>query len=195
MPEIAQSFKQVSPAPPLPLSHTVGQLHFGESFGQIMTCPICSWSPNNNQYRFVHETSFWRVVLAPNQCLLGRCILHLKRHAGDVAETTPAEVLDWLSLVAVMEKALRLAFGATMFNWSCYMNLSYRETPPNPHIHWWVVPRYEHPVKIGAAEFDDPRFGNPYDHGDWRDVSEETRAEIVLRLSQAISSQPQPNTA
>lgn len=44
-----------------------------------MTCPICTWSPDNQDYRFLYETKFWRVVLAPNQCLVGRCVVHLKR--------------------------------------------------------------------------------------------------------------------
>ena len=50
-----------------------------------MICPICAWSADNTEYRFLYETEFWRVVLAPNQALVGRCVLHLKRHAGDLA--------------------------------------------------------------------------------------------------------------
>ena len=93
-----------------------------------MTCPICSWSPDNQDYLLVCETTFWRVVLAPNQCLVGRSIIHLKRHCGDLADIKPAELLEWLEIVTIMETALRRAFDATMFNWSCYMNLSYRDS-------------------------------------------------------------------
>jgi len=95
-------------------------------------------------------------------------------------------MLDWLNVVKIMEAALRKAFDATMFNWSCYMNLSYREDLPDPHVHWWVVPRYNHPVKMGTLIFEDPRFGSPYDHAMWLDVSREVRQQIAERLQQAI---------
>ncbi len=152
-----------------------------------MTCPICSWSPYTSDYPLVYDTSFWRVVLAPNQCLIGRCIAHLKRHCGDVAETSRDELLDWLETVTIIETALRKAFGATMFNLSCYMNLSYQESPPDPHIHWWIVPRYDHPVRMGSTTFEDPRFGNPYDYSMQLDVSQGVRQQIVEQLRQAIT--------
>jgi diadenosine tetraphosphate (Ap4A) HIT family hydrolase len=151
-----------------------------------MICPICSWSPGIPDYPLVYDSTYWRVVLAPNQCLLGRCIAQLKRHCGDVAETTPDELLDWLQIVVIMEKALRKSFDATMFNLSCYMNLSYQDSPPNPHIHWWIVPRYDHPVRIGTVTFEDPRFGNPYDFSKRLDVSKRIRLQIVEQLQRGI---------
>lgn len=150
-------------------------------------CPICSWSHDIPDYPLVYETHFWRVVLAPNQCLVGRCIIHLKRHCGDVAETSRDELLDWLKTVATMETALRKAFDATMFNLSCYMNLSYQASPPNPHIHWWLVPRYDHPVRVGSTAFKDSRFGSPYDHSMWLDISQGIRQQILAELRQAIT--------
>jgi len=152
-----------------------------------MACPICAWTPDNPDYLLVHETALWRVVLAPNQCLIGRCVVHLKRHCGDLAEITPDEILDWLTIVKTMEAALRKAFDATLFNWSCYMNLSYREATPDPHVHWWVVPRYNHAVELGALTFEDPRFGSPYDHAMRLDVAGDVRRQIVERLQQAIT--------
>ena len=152
-----------------------------------MICPICSWSPDNQEYLLVYETLFWRVVLAPNQCLVGRCVVHLKRHCGDIAKIELDELLDWLGIVKTMEIALRNAFGATMFNWACYMNLSYREQPPNPHVHWWVVPRYRHPVKVGVMMFKDQHFGSPYDHSERLDVSKEMRWQIVEQLREAVA--------
>jgi diadenosine tetraphosphate (Ap4A) HIT family hydrolase len=105
-----------------------------------------------------------------------------------VAEISPAEILDWLNLVAVMETALRRAFDATMFNWSCYMNLAYRENPPDPHVHWWVIPRYNHPVKVSTRVFEDPQFGSPYDHSLWLDIPKGVHQQIAERLQQAIST-------
>jgi len=152
-----------------------------------MECPICAWSSENLEYRFVYETRLWRVVLAPNQSLVGRCVINLKRHSGDLAELTREEILDWLALVKNHETALQSAFGATMFNWSCYMNHAYRERQPNPHIHWWAVPRYNHVVTIKDMIFEDPHFGNPYDHGRWLDVPKEVHQAIAEQIRNAIS--------
>lgn len=153
-----------------------------------MACPICNWSPSTPDYRFVYETSLWRVVLAPNQCLVGRCVVHLKRHVGDLADLTQVELIEWLTVVNILEAALRGAFEATMFNWSCYMNHSYQKSVPDPHIHWWAVPRYNHPVRIGEWIFEDPDFGNPYDHYRWVDVPKEIHQQIAELIQHAITS-------
>jgi len=147
-----------------------------------VSCPICSWSSDNADYLFIAETQYWRICLAPNQSLLGRCIIPLKRHVGDLAELTGDELCDFLSVVKRLEEALRIAFTATMFNWSCYMNHSYLQKPPNPHVHWWVVPRYEHSVIFGERIFKDSHFGNPYDHNLWLDLPKNVREEIVGKI-------------
>ena len=152
-----------------------------------MNCLICSWSSDDPVYLLLYETKYWRVVLAPNQRLVGRCVLNLKRHCGDVAETTPEELLEWLSIVNVLEKALRFAFDATMFNLSCYMNHSYRAVPPEPHIHWWAVPRYNHPVRIHDWVFEDTEFGHPYDHSNVVEVPRELHHQIGDQIKQAIA--------
>ena len=147
-----------------------------------MNCPICSWTPDNPDYLLLSQTEFWRICLAPNQSLLGRCVIHLKRHCGDLADLTQDELLEFLNVVKSVEGSTRLAFGATMFNWSCYMNHAYRENPPNPHIHWWAVPRYDHKVEFGGLAFEDPHFGNPYDHYRWLEVQKELRIAIVNKI-------------
>lgn len=124
--------------------------------------------------------------MAPNQCLVGRCIVCLKRHCGDIAEITSEELLDWWHITGRVENALRKAFHATMFNWSCYMNLSYRGEQPDPHIHWWAVPRYNHSVLVDAIKFEDPDFGNPYDHARYLEVPKEVRKGIVEQIQKGL---------
>jgi len=155
---------------------------------QLMACPICAWSPDSPVYSLLYETDTWRVVLAPNQALVGRCILHLKRHCGDLAELTADEVLDWLAVVKIMENALRTAFDATLFNVSRYMNHAYRENPPDPHIHWWLVPRYNHKVELQGWSFEDPEFGNPYRHDLSLEVPESLHGEIGARIRLALQN-------
>lgn len=147
-----------------------------------MNCPICSWSLNNEDYLFINETQYWRICLAPNQCLLGRCVIHLKRHVGDLANLTKAEWDDFLNVVQRIEKSLRSAFDTTMFNWSCYMNHAFREDRPNPHVHCWAVPRYAHAVRFGERAFEDPHFGEPYDHSRWLNLPKHLRVEIANKI-------------
>lgn len=151
-------------------------------------CPICSWSPDDPKYLLVSESNYWRIILAPNQSLPGRCVLHLKRHCNDLADITADELLDWLALVKLLESALKIAFDATLSNWSCYMNESYREDSPDPHVHWWAVPRYNHLVRIDSWIFEDPHFGRPYDHQRWVEVPPEIHLQIARRIQQAIEN-------
>jgi diadenosine tetraphosphate (Ap4A) HIT family hydrolase len=152
-----------------------------------MNCPICSWSPSDSNYLLIFETKYWRIVLAPNQCLVGRCIVDLKRHCGDIADINVEELLDWWSITGKVETALRKAFNATMFNWSCYMNLSYCEEQPKPHVHWWAVPRYNHTVIVNELIFEDPDFGKPYDQTRRIDIPKEVRVSIVERIQKVLS--------
>jgi len=152
-----------------------------------MSCPICAWSPENRDYLLIHETGSWRICLAPNQSLIGRCVIHLKRHAGGLADLTEDEWGDFLNVVRRLESALRFAFNAAMFNWSSYMNHAYRENPPDPHVHWWAVPRYARALRFGGRTFEDPHFGNPYDHSRWLDLPETLRAEIAGKIRETYA--------
>jgi hypothetical protein len=69
-----------------------------------------------------------------------------------------------------------------MFNWSCYMSHAYREHPASPHVHWWAVPRCARPVEFAGRTYDDPHFGNPYDHERWFDAPLELRRRMVAAI-------------
>jgi diadenosine tetraphosphate (Ap4A) HIT family hydrolase len=106
-----------------------------------------------------------------DQTYLGRSVVVLKReNCGDLAELTKEEMLDFLELVGRLENAFRKAFNATMFNWSCLMNLAYQNVPPDPHVHWHFRPRYDHTVTFFGLDFIDPNFGKHYDLSTDRDI-------------------------
>ena len=153
-----------------------------------MNCLICSWSPDNQDYLLLFETQYWRICLAPNQSLLGTCVIYLKRHAGDLVDLNESELLEFLSVVKKVEASMRSAFGAAMFNWSCYMNHSYRESSPNPHVHWWAVPRYNQEIEFGGLTFEDPHFGNPYDHYRLLELEKELRMAIADKIKSHLES-------
>jgi diadenosine tetraphosphate (Ap4A) HIT family hydrolase len=147
-----------------------------------MTCEICSASREDLAYVLIGESEFWTIKLAPNQSLLGRCVVAAKRHVGDLADLTAEEIIDFLEVVRRLESALRRSFAPTMFNWSCYMNVAYRTSPPDPHVHWWLVPRYQQEVEIQGVTFEDPHFGHPYDHYRWQEVSPETKNHLAREI-------------
>ena len=151
-----------------------------------MTCHICSWESGNSDFRFIRQTNYWRVVLASNQALLGRCVVHLLRHEPRLSGLTSEEHSDWFSLVKSFETALHSVFNPTLFNWSCYMNHAYRENLPNPHVHWWVVPRYSHPIEFLDMQFEDPDFGNPYAHSRHIELSEDQYKDISGMITEAL---------
>lgn len=136
----------------------------------------------------VVETEFWRVYLAENQTYLGYCVISLKRRdCPNLADVTNEEMLDFLQLVKKLEDGLRKAFDATMFNWSCLMNLSYQNTPPDPHVHWHFRPRYNHEVQFAGTTFTDTLFGQHYE---WppteRLLDGGTRDAVVKRIQECI---------
>lgn len=107
----------------------------------------------------VCETKYWVVTLADDQKLLGQCYVSLKRHCESLSEMKATEWEDLIKVIRKMESSLRKCFGATMFNWTCFMNDAYRTRPPHPHVHWHVRPRYDHRVSFGGITFHDRDFG------------------------------------
>jgi diadenosine tetraphosphate (Ap4A) HIT family hydrolase len=125
-----------------------------------MSCAFCKKS--NNDIDFLLENKSWIATLADEQSYLGRSIVVLKRHAGDLAELTSEEWVDFQDMIMKLELAFRKAFNATMFNWTCLVNNSYREKPYDPHLHWHLRPRYDHEVNFDGITFTDPEFGKHY---------------------------------
>ncbi len=112
----------------------------------------------------------------------------LKRPCGDLADLTDEEFIDFKNVVQRLESAARQAFTATMFNWSCLMNLAYRKKPSNPQVHWHFRPRYDHIVTVDGKEFQDPNFGSHYlqDEGDEIAPSEKILQEIAVILKRYV---------
>jgi len=127
-----------------------------------------------------YESTYWYVVLVPDQTYLGRSVVSLKRRdCGDLADLTTAELSDFLQLVKKLENAFRLALGATMFNWSCLMNLAYRNSPPEPHVHWHFRPRYDKAINFARLQFIDPNFGSHYQLGTEKIITDDVREKII----------------
>lgn len=149
-----------------------------------MECEYCKKS--NKDTDFVYETKYWSVFLAPKQGYLGRCVIVLKRHCGDLAELDDEEWLDFKEVVKRLESALKKSFNATMFNWTCLMNNAYQNNPPNPHVHWHFRPRYNHKVEFEGITFEDPDFRYHYDRTRDQKISDEIKRKIIEKIKENL---------
>lgn len=113
----------------------------------------------------IRTTLYWDARLNPNQKYLGRCAVVLKRPCASLSEVTQEEMSDFLQLIKKLEALVKETFGATMFNWACSMNHAHQVNPPNPQVHWHMIPRYIRPVEFRGKTFRDEHFG-------YRSVSE-----------------------
>lgn len=125
-----------------------------------MSCDICKFVIESDNP--IIETKYWIVLLADEQAYLGRSYVTLKRHCGDLVDLEKEEWSELLDLIRKLEAAVRSAFKPALFNWNCLMNLAYQNDPPNPHIHWHFIPRYNYKVKLNGITFNDPEFGHHY---------------------------------
>lgn len=147
-----------------------------------MKCEMCDFSKEIQHKIF--ETTYWVVNISNNQGYLGRSVVILKRHAGDLIELKPAEWKDLMKLIKKMEAALRKSFGATMFNWTCLMNNAYKKNPPNPHVHLHFIPRYNHKVKFGDIMFEDPEFAHFFNRERKISVSADVEQQIISKIKE-----------
>ena len=84
----------------------------------------------------------------------------LNRHEEDFSGLTSDEWLEFGDLVFKLEYAIKQCFDVTMSNWGSLMNASYLEVPPDPHVHWHYIPRYDHSVEFEGLLFEDPFLWN-----------------------------------
>ena len=128
---------------------------------------------------FLFETKHWKVYLNPDQYYLGRSVVVAKRDVGSLSDLTKDEWLDFTELIKKIEATYKKSFGATMFNWTCLMNNAYKNDPPNPHVHWHLLPRYKKAVTFKGIDFGDNEFGSHYARKIDRAVPDEVFSEIV----------------
>ena len=141
----------------------------------------CYNKPMNTQ---ILETNHWNMILSRDQRYFGRCVVLLKRPCGTMAEVTPDEMVDLLILIKKYETVFKKEYGAVMFNYSCLMNDAYKNTPPDPQVHWHFRPRYDKPVVFEGVEFLDEQFGHHYERKPERSVDADLEEKIVAELKE-----------
>jgi len=152
-------------------------------------CDACSFLSNPTPETQILDTQYWSVgVDGKNHAYLGRAYVTLKEHKPSLSSLSQQEWEDFQDIVKKLEKAYKNAFGAEPLNWGCFMNHAFRSEPFNPHVHWHIYPRYKTTQVIDGITFDDPLFGNFYDHTADRSVSGEIVKEIASRLRQQLAN-------
>ncbi|HSX01897.1 MAG TPA: HIT family protein [Candidatus Saccharimonadia bacterium] len=143
-------------------------------------CQVCDVIQDDP--RRLLTTEHWLISLAVDQGYLGRAWVTLRQHKGDLAELAPVEWTELHEVIRRYEAAVRAAFGAQLFNWSCLMNDAFKATHPAPHVHWHVRPRYDRPVQVEGVEFADPNFAHHYDRQYIRPVDEAMQQAIMRQI-------------
>ena len=132
------------------------------------------------------STKYWDVALNEDQAYLGRGILVLKRNCGDLAKLTKEEIIELFEIIKKLEKAIKKAFKAEMFNWTCLMNDAYKQTPPKPQVHLHLRPRYRKDVTFEGKVFKDPEFAHHYNKERKDIVSEILLNKIAEKIKQNL---------
>ncbi|BDZ71344.1 HIT family protein [Methanobacterium petrolearium] len=144
-------------------------------------CPYCEKLTDYNFGDPIIQTHHWIVFLAPNQSNLATCVVALKRDKKTLSGLKNEEWEDFVQLLERMEKSVKIAFDATLFNWGCLMNTFYMEDTLEPHLHWHFIPRYNHPVEFAGHTFEDPHFGYMRPRPP-KEISEDVRNQIADKI-------------
>ena len=148
-------------------------------------CPYCEKLIDYNFGDPLIQTDHWIVFLAPNQSNLATCVVALKRDKKTLSGLKGEEWEDFIQLLERMEKAVKTAFNATLFNWGCLMNTFYLENTLEPHLHWHFIPRYNHHVEFAGHKFEDPHFGYMRPRPP-KEISEDVRNMIADKIREFL---------
>lgn len=143
-------------------------------------CEICKLL--DNPAHVLLMTPNWRVSISNNQAYLGRAYITLRNHKETHGELSVKEWREFQEIVTKLENAYRQAFHAAPINWCSFMDHAYRMDPPVPHVHWHVFPRYKVAPQIDGVTFDDPLYGDLFDHKAEQVVSDELAETIIQKL-------------
>jgi len=140
-----------------------------------MKCFLCE----NNENLLIKKYKYWTVIIHPNQCYLGRCMIKLNRHIVDLFDITEGERNELFKIMRKLRAAIKDLFKPDLFNYASLGN-----TVPHLHIHF--VPRYKDKRVFENIEFKDGNWGRNFSpHGEQKlpsPVLDKLREEIKRKL-------------
>lgn len=124
-------------------------------------CEFCNLTEEDKKW-LLFENTDWMVFLSDKQDYIGRLFVLAKEHIPSLSDLT---INQWISLKNIInscERMIKDELNATMINWTCLMNDTYKSYHPQPHLHFHVRPRYKHPISILDHTYLDDEFGHHY---------------------------------
>ena len=129
---------------------------------------------------FIRDYNKWKVVLHPNQCYLGRCLIIAKRHVEDLFEINDQEEKELFEVVRKLKGALEEVFNPNLLNYASLGNKV-------PHLHLHVIPRYERSVEYCGIVFSDKKWGsNPYPYEKDFSIPEKIYDQIISGIKSKL---------
>ncbi|MFC0471323.1 HIT family protein [Halalkalibacter kiskunsagensis] len=89
------------------------------------------------------------LYLNKDQTHKGRCIIAFHEHKNELFELDDSNLQLFMDDVANAAEALKAVFGANKINYAIYGDLV-------PHLHFHLVPKYEHDKEWGEAFTNNP---------------------------------------
>ena len=96
----------------------------------------------------LHEFEHWLVLVRPQQATLGSLVLAAKSEATAFANLEAAAFSELGPVIAAIERALSIEFGAEKMNYLMLMMA-------DPHVHFHVIPRYSQTKELAGQSIDD----------------------------------------
>ena len=149
----------------------------------IEDCGICKRIEQIKQgrhERLVAELGSGYAVLLDNQAHQGITLFLSKVCARELHELEPPFRAAFLEDMTTVARAVESAFGAAKMNYELLGN-------SEPHLHWWLVPRYadepnpRFPIWSNAAFIDAYNNAMPDDPAQVRDSIERLRVALDTR--------------
>lgn len=120
--------------------------------GNTSCCDI--WQKFGYPDGAVLHTEHWRVVIRPKQVTLGALVLISTRHVEGVSALRPEEAADLPAAAKALETCLGAAFAPDKINYLALMMV-------DRHLHFHVLPRYQHHRTAHGYAFHDRAWGGP----------------------------------
>ena len=103
----------------------------------------------------------------------GQCIISCDKQS--LSDLTSEYWIELGIIEKELERVCKKVFGATMFNFCCLMNNSYKDNEI-PHVHFQYIPRYKGKKIILGKEYIDNHFG--YNLWKWSMDKEKCQKDI-----------------
>jgi len=140
-----------------------------------MKCFLCE----DNKNLLIKKYKYWTIIIHPNQCYLGWCIIKLNRHIVDLFDITIKERNELFRIIRQLRKSLKDLLKPNLFNYASLGNKV-------RHLHVHVVPRYKNKRSFEDIKFMDKNWGRNFSpHGEQKlptDILDKLRELIKQKL-------------